>query len=249
MRVKQVDIVMNILSYPKAYTVTRKGLHSSLLRLCLSGVLGLVGCASQPRIDVAVRNASVPAYYIVQNGDSLSTVAARYGLDYRAIAALNGIAATNQIYIGQRLRLQSNVNLPTSESNSTDLNDSSTSSIEQWVKPSNNRVVGRFDLNQGRRGWQFEGTIGDAVKAAAAGEVIYVGTGVRGYGQLILLQHSNGIISAYAYNSRILVKSGERVAAEQTIAEMGQDEQGRVGLQFQIRQDGTAIDPAKFLRL
>lgn len=244
---------------PKPAGLSRGTAYRSLLIISL--VLGgLSGCASRPVVP-AVYTTSVPEFYTVQPGDSLSVIAARYGLHYPDIAALNQMQVTDHILVGQQLRLRAHVssqmNPPAAVTATappvyrtpditlpTYAGGAATSAL-QWQMPSSNALIGRFDPANNRKGWYFSGKVGDPVRAAAAGNVIYVGSGVRDYGQLILLQHEGGIISAYAHNSRMRVKSGDQVSAGQVIAEMGQDDTGRTVLQFQVRQDGRAIDPAQ----
>ena len=221
----------------------------------------LAACASKPSVT-AVNRINVPEYYTVQSGDSLSKIAARYGLYYPDIAALNNIAVMDKILVGQRLRLRaanSTNNKPSNLSkivrptlpviNSSAQMPSNSAIQTAWRKPSNNRLIADFNPANNQKGWFFGGQIGDPIVAAADGEVIYVGSGVRDYGQLILLQHANGLITAYAHNSRILVQSGEQVRSGQKIAEMGQNEAGQTMLQFQVRQDGKAINPAQVIAI
>jgi len=85
------------------------------------------------------------------------------------------------------------------------------------------------------------------VKAAADGVVVYAGTGVRGYGNFLILKHSDLYLSAYAYNDRLLAKEGENVRAGQTIAKSGKDKEGQQRLYFEIRRDGDPVDPIRYL--
>ena len=89
--------------------------------------------------------------------------------------------------------------------------------------------------------------MGQPVFAAAAGKVIHVGTNLRGYGKLVIIQHSSMFLSAYAHNSKILVKEGDRVSKGQKIAEMGDTDADQVKLHFEIRRFGKPVDPAKYL--
>jgi lipoprotein NlpD len=85
------------------------------------------------------------------------------------------------------------------------------------------------------------------VLASAAGQVVYSGSGLRGYGKLLIIKHNNTYLSAYAHNSRILVQEGETVAKGQKIAEMGSSDTDSVKLHFEIRKNGKPVDPLKFL--
>ncbi|SDB85161.1 peptidoglycan DD-metalloendopeptidase family protein [Acinetobacter boissieri] len=112
-----------------------------------------------------------------------------------------------------------------------------------WVKPSNGQVIARYDLSKNIKGTRYAGQVGDPVFAAADGQVVYADDGLKEFGNLILIKHSNGYISAYAHNSMMLVQSGARVKAGQKIAQMGSSGTNRVMLEFQVRSDGKAIDP------
>ncbi|MFK3616329.1 murein hydrolase activator EnvC family protein, partial [Coxiella burnetii] len=91
------------------------------------------------------------------------------------------------------------------------------------------------------------GHYGEAVRAASDGVVVYSGAGIRGYGNLIIVKHTNTYLSAYAFNKRILVKEGSRVRAGQKIAEMGRTNSGRVMLHFEIRRNGQPVNPLRYL--
>lgn len=116
-----------------------------------------------------------------------------------------------------------------------------------WVMPSNGRVIDRYDLSQNKKGIRFAGNTGDPIYAAAAGEVVYADDGLKEYGQLVLVRHSNGYITAYAHNSKLVVKNGDKVTAGQKVAEMGSTGTDKTMLEFQIRLDGKPIDPVSIL--
>jgi len=91
------------------------------------------------------------------------------------------------------------------------------------------------------------GQLGQEVRAASGGRVVYTGNGLRGYGNLIILKHADSLLSAYAFNREVLVREGEDVAAGEVIAHMGVGSQQGPGLYFEIRQDGKAVDPRRLL--
>lgn len=117
----------------------------------------------------------------------------------------------------------------------------------RWVKPSNGTVLENFNLANNVKGIRFGGNVGDPVLAAADGQVVYAADGLKEYGNLVLIKHINGYITAYAHNSKILVKSGENVAAGQKIAELGSSGTTRTMLEFQVRLDGKPINPTNIL--
>lgn len=97
------------------------------------------------------------------------------------------------------------------------------------------------------KGIDIGGGLGDSVKAAAAGEVVYAGNGLRGYGNLVIINHNERFLSAYAHNRKILVKEGQHIKRGQKIAEMGRSGSDRVKLHFEIRKDGNPVNPLKYL--
>jgi lipoprotein NlpD len=97
------------------------------------------------------------------------------------------------------------------------------------------------------KGIVIGGRIGDPVKAAAAGRVVYAGTGIEAYGPLIIIKHSDSLITAYGQNSTLLVKEGDAVSQGQTIGEVGADSRGVGSIQFEVRQDGHPVDPLAWL--
>ena len=115
-----------------------------------------------------------------------------------------------------------------------------------WSWPSAGAVVSSFD--EGRvKGLVFGGKAGDAVLAAADGRVVYAGSGLRGYGNLIILKHNLLYLTAYAHNQTLMVKEDQTVRRGQKIAEMGSTDADGVKLHFEIRRQGKPIDPAKLL--
>jgi lipoprotein NlpD len=115
-----------------------------------------------------------------------------------------------------------------------------------WMWPSDGRIIATFD--EGRnKGIDIAGRLGQQVMAAGAGKVMYAGSGIRGYGNLVIVKHSNSLLSAYAHNRSIVVKEGETVSKGQVIAEMGDSDADSVKLHFEIRQQGKPVDPSRFL--
>jgi lipoprotein NlpD len=115
-----------------------------------------------------------------------------------------------------------------------------------WMWPSDGKVVGTFEEGK-NKGIDIAGKLGQKVMAASAGKVMYAGSGIRGYGNLVIVKHSNNVLSAYAHNRAIVVKEGDPVLKGQTIAEMGNSDSDSVKLHFEIRQQGKPVDPSRFL--
>jgi lipoprotein NlpD len=115
-----------------------------------------------------------------------------------------------------------------------------------WSWPSGGPVVAAFEENK-TKGLAFSGKAGDPVLAAADGRVVYAGSGLRGYGNLVIVKHNALFLSAYAHNQTLLVKEDQVVRRGQKIAEMGSTDTERVQLHFEIRRQGKPIDPARLL--
>ena len=120
-----------------------------------------------------------------------------------------------------------------------------TSTSLRWVRPTAAVVSQKFDLSKNVKGVRFSGKTGDAILAAADGQVVYAADGLKEYGQLILVKHIDGYITAYAHNSKLLVMSGQNVTAGQKIAEMGNTGTTQTMLEFQVRLDGKPVDPSQ----
>jgi lipoprotein NlpD len=115
-----------------------------------------------------------------------------------------------------------------------------------WMWPSDGKIVATFDEGK-NKGIDIAGKPGQQVMAAGAGKVMYAGSGIRGYGNLVIVKHSNSLLSAYAHNRSIVVKEGQNVNKGQMIAEMGDSDADSVKLHFEIRQQGKPVDPSRFL--
>ncbi len=113
-----------------------------------------------------------------------------------------------------------------------------------WGWPVQGKLIGTFaSADPGRQGIDILGNFGDAVYAANAGEVVYSGRGIIGYGELIVIKHDDATLTAYGHNRRRLVKEGQRIKQGEIIAEMGRDPQGRALLHFELRRNGKPVDP------
>ena len=131
------------------------------------------------------------------------------------------------------------------------LQDTDTGSDEgvEWAMPTKGKVIGEYSESANRKGVDIAGVKGQPVLASASGKVVYSGSGLRGYGKLVIIKHNKTFLSAYAHNDQILVKEGQSVTRGQKIAEMGNTDADQVKLHFEIRKFGKPVDPAKFLNL
>lgn len=135
---------------------------------------------------------------------------------------------------------------PSSGSSSTQTAGVASEDDISWIWPTHGTVLAGFD-DVKNKGLDIGGGTGDPVLAAADGRVVYVGAGLRGYGNLIILKHNNTFLTAYAHNSALLIKEDQSVRQGQKIAEMGSSDSDRVKLHFEIRRQGKPVDPAKYL--
>ena len=120
--------------------------------------------------------------------------------------------------------------------------------VQEWVWPAEGKVVGTFSKSEsGNKGIDIAGARGSKVVAAADGKVVYSGSALRGYGNLVIIKHTDTFLSAYAYNDTILVKEREWVSAGQQIATMGDSGTNSVKLHFEVRYRGKSLDPMKYL--
>ncbi|HEY9198400.1 MAG TPA: peptidoglycan DD-metalloendopeptidase family protein [Gammaproteobacteria bacterium] len=119
-------------------------------------------------------------------------------------------------------------------------------SVDTWLWPVDGKVIGRFGA-AGGKGIDIAGPRNTPVRAVASGKVVYSGSGLRGYGRLLIVKHAGEFLSAYAHNETILVKEGDMVTAGQKIALMGDSDADRVELHFEIRRYGKPLDPLTYL--
>ena len=243
--------------------------RSGVFVLCALTLLG--GCANQsgnraPVTDLNSASAGVARTYVIKPGDTINKIARANGVDEAAILRLNKLVNPNRLIVGQTLKLSEGsepsavaTRPPASsrpEARPLDASNSSSQATEttapaadagliSWGWPANGKVIQGF--TQTTKGIDIAGNAGDAIEAAANGKVMYSGNGVRGLGNLIIVNHDNGFITAYAHNRTLLVKAGQDVKKGAKIAEMGQSDAASVRLHFEVRRQGTPVDPLQYL--
>nr|WP_038623329.1 peptidoglycan DD-metalloendopeptidase family protein [Stutzerimonas stutzeri] len=256
------------------------------LAVILAGAL-LAGCASSPSggvhvVDRNSRDRVTSGQYVVQRGDTLWSIAFRFGWDWRDLARVNSISPPHVIYPGQTIRFSGqapravatrpappapsskpavvatpvptpppltrpSVPAPKTPVATTPVTPV-TRSASGWAWPAGGTVIGRFSSNGSlNKGIDIAGELGQPVLAASDGAVVYAGSGLRGYGELVIIKHSDTYVSAYGHNRRLLVQEGQQVKAGQRIAEMGSTGTDRVKLHFEIRRQGKPVDPLQYL--
>jgi lipoprotein NlpD len=220
-------------------------------------------------------NAGKPGYYTVKPGDRLIRIGLDQGQSYKDIARWSNIDNPDRIEVGQVLRVVppagdgvvakpitlagtapvSSTPLPPASAGKQQasappvLANPTPAAPEEdigLIWPTKGAVLTSFDEVK-NKGLDIGGATGDPVVAAADGRVVYVGAGLRGYGNLIILKHNNTYLTAYAHNQTLLIKEDQTVKKGQKIAEMGSSDSDRVKLHFEVRRQGKPVDPLKYL--
>ena len=230
----------------------RKCFFINMMLVCS---LVIAGCSS---------SSDSGSVYTVKRGDTLYRISRSTGTSINDLARLNNISPPYTIEVGQRLKLN-----PTAGASSTKGRSSTKSSTRTaaskppaalppvswppvgqrcWRWPTSGKVILPYSSSDGgNKGIDIAGTRGQPVYASGAGKVVYVGNQLRGYGNLIMIKHSDDYISAYAHNEKLMVNNGQSVKIGQQIATMGSSDADSVRLHFQIRYRATAIDPLRYL--
>lgn len=244
----------------------------SLLVVSVIATMLVAGCASRtgqaPVTDMSSGGAgssgmsnAAGGTYVVRPGDTLYKIAQANGISVSELVRMNSISDPSQLRVGQVLNMGGSgggsggsavatapVSTPAKPVTSTEpaaVAKASDAALISWGWPASGKVIQGFSVNT--KGIDIEGKEGDPVVAAAEGKVMYAGNGVRGLGNLILLGHSNGFITAYAHNQSLAVKTGQQVKKGERIAAIGQTDTTSPRLHFEIRRRGTPVNPMSYL--
>ena len=218
-------------------------------------------------------NMGKPGFYTVKQGDTLIRIGLDAGQNWRDLVRWNKIDNPNLLEVGQVLRIVSPdqtqapeavvikaVTPPTTVNSAGPDTKVATAPATgpatpgpvadseglSFIWPHNGAIMAGFDESK-NKGLDVSGKAGDPVLAAADGKVVYAGSGLRGYGNLVIIKHNNTFLSAYAHNQALLVREDQAVKRGQTIAQMGNSDADQVKLHFEIRRLGKPVDPVKFL--
>lgn len=217
-------------------------------------------------------NAGKPGYYTVKPGDRLLRIAMDNGQNWRDLVKWNNLENANVIEAGQVLRVtppvieiaaakpvgnarpEARPPAPSGTASTTPVPATSAPPATpiagaddvNWAWPANGPILVQFDEAKSK-GLVIGGKAGDPVFAAADGRVVYAGSGLRGYGNLLIVKHNDTFLTAYAHNQALLVKEDQAVRRGQKIAEMGSTDAETVQLHFEIRRQGKPVDPIKLL--
>jgi lipoprotein NlpD len=167
---------------------------------------------------------------------------------------LNSPKATREAYSDQAYNAANSADSKTAEVKSAELKSTESKPLAtggeeaiDWTWPTKGKVTNGFSEGANVKGIDIEGKLGQDINAAGPGKVIYSGSDLRGYGNLVIVKHNKDYLSVYAHNSKILVKEGQSILKGQKIAEMGNSGTDIVKLHFEIRYQGKSVDPTKFL--
>jgi lipoprotein NlpD len=199
--------------------------------------------ATQAALPAAPSDAA-PGYYRVKAGDTLNRIATAHSVRVADIASWNKLNAASRIQVGQLLRVAP----PDSAASAPSATNAAAPTAadhgkSRFVWPIAGRVSSPFVAGKSK-GVVIEGVAGQPVKVVAPGRVVYAGGGIKAYGELVIVKHDAQLITAYGRNSKLLVKEGDAVRQGQVIAQSGTDAAGKASLVFEVRENGTPVDPA-----
>lgn len=213
-------------------------------------------------LSIAACSSSTPkpgGNYVVKRGDTLYAIASRHGVDYRDVARWNGIGRDYRIYPGQVLRMGPGARARAGTASSSPPKPAATAGRSHppktlaaippipWQWPVDGGTALLTARPNGGHGLTITGKLGQDVRAASSGHVVYLGSGLLGYGQLLIIKHSDAYLSAYGHTQAVFVKEGDAVSLGQRIATMGVGPQGAPMLYFEIRSNGTPGNPLLLL--
>jgi lipoprotein YgeR len=245
---------VSILSQPACATalgpIRARPLGRLWMLACIVALLALLSACGTTKVQ--------PGYYRVQSGDTLTQIARKQGTSVSNLVRWNRLSNSNSIEVGQVLRVeppagQARTSTPSNAASkpassprasaSTGKRRTAPPGAISLVWPAQGKVTRGYD-GGGSNGIVISNSAGTPVVAAAGGTVAYSGSGLRGYGHLVIVKHNASFLSIYAHNSKLLVKEGQSVKQGQKIAEMGNSDSKQVGLYFELRYNGQAVDPA-----
>jgi lipoprotein NlpD len=227
-----------------------------------------VGDNSNAPPPPGAENAGKPGYYTVQPGDTIRRIATANNRDWRDIARWNNLDNPDKIEVGRVGRVVPPSGVGATGTAGVAVATQTTPGVKtgssgaapavlptppvagadkvDFMWPAKGPVLASFDGDK-NKGLDIGGKAGDPVYAAADGRVVYAGSGLRGYGNLVIVKHNNTFLTAYAHNQTILVKEDQNVRKGQKIAEMGSTDASQVALHFEIRRSGKPVNPAQYL--
>jgi len=223
-----------------------------LFFLCACGQRSIVA----PVEELNWRARHYAARHVVVRGETLYAIAFRYDRDYRQLAQMNHLSRPYTLHVGQVIQLNPNGARATRRSRirttryvpqARPVMVPSKSRSGRWLWPVQGRVVANYAPQLGRKGIDIAGEKGSKIRASSSGVVAYAGSGLSGYGNLIIIKHDKQFMTAYGNNARNLVKEGQFVKAGQVIGDVGVVDQRYWGVHFEIRYAGKPLNPRIYL--
>ncbi|RUR12368.1 peptidoglycan DD-metalloendopeptidase family protein [Legionella sp. km772] len=236
---------------------------------CLTLFIIIAGCGSRNELAPVSELRSQafsrsPNVHIVHRGETLYAIAFGYDTDFRQLARLNNLRPPYKLRVGQVLHVRPGqarkiISKPQYVPRRTYLRPQkphrpiktpviTTYTSGAWYWPLQGKIITSFIPNQGKKGINIASHKGEKVHAASSGVVAYAGSGLAGYGNLIIIKHNNEFLTAYGNNSKNLVSEGQRVNAGQVIAEVGVIDHKYWGVHFEIRKMGIPVNPLNYLK-
>lgn len=236
---------------------------------CLFLIIILAGCGARNELAPVTELKWHPyskyqKTHRVVHGETLYAIAFRYDTDFRKLALINRVRPPYALRVGQILSLQGIIRRPSSAKSVYSPRYSrpvprvkqrvihspvySARSASGWQWPVSGQVITTFIPNQGKKGINIACKKGEKVRASSGGVVAYAGSGLAGYGNLIIIKHNNEYLTAYGNNARNLVSEGQRVKSGQVIAEAGIIDRKYWGVHFEIRKMGIPVNPLNYLQ-
>ena len=209
-----------------------------------------------------VQRSAERRFHEVRKGDTLYRIALTNHVSVKQLVAWNDLGRRSNIYPGQKLwvepgadnstppsqtraRAGRNKRLPVTRASSNSATPAR--GAIRWAWPVQGKLLASYDKNSGRKGIDIAGSAGTPIRAAASGSIVYQGSGLRGYGRLIIVKHNNDFLSAYAHCDSFLLKEGSTVKRGMEIAKMGATGTNRTQLHFEIRYKGNPVNPLGYL--
>jgi lipoprotein NlpD len=243
-------------------------IKASFLILLLS--VFIQGCTpyNAPIVNLDQPPSELIKTHLVEEEESLYSIAWRYDFNPHELAKINGLIKPYRVRKGQVLNLDKNLNIkPLSAASTSNVKKVAPKLVSQpikvikktstseslknlkgkklrWQKPIKGKIVEGYNPKDLRKGVVIKAVAGASVKPAAQGVVVYAGDGLRDYGKLVIIKHSDYLLSAYGHNQKLLVKEGQLVDGSKIISKLGSN--GR--LYFEIRKDGKPINPVAYIK-
>lgn len=197
----------------------------------------------------------LPKTYTVRSGDTLYSIARKFGVSVQSIQRANRLSSSTTIYKGQRLSIRSSrvqtastPSRPSSSKPKSHVPDKHAPPPKHWMWPTKGKIIATFKGSKStQQGIDIGGVLNQPIYAVSAGTVVYQGKGLLRYGNTVIIKHNETFLSAYAYNNTVLVKEGDKIKMGQLIAKMGRLGKNPPALHLEIRRNGKAVNPLSYL--